>query len=141
MRRNKGQIISHTQAFWYISDRVRKTETRGLQEYLRLDESVSVWEKTTYRYFDILDALSESKDTLQAALPKLHTDLKIGDELNHVLVVIDAKTYPVLQAMKHQVTKSTLKSSEQDKKKVTICLNNTIASHRRRSDACRRYLI
>ena len=90
------------QAFRYISDRVEKTETRGLQEYLRLDEGVSVQEKTAYRYFDILDTLSESKDTLQAALAKLHTDLKVGEELNHVLVVVDAKIYPVLQAIKHE---------------------------------------
>ena len=58
--------------------------------------------KTAYRYFDILDTLSESKDTLQAALAKLHTNLKVEEELNHVLVVVDAKIYPVLQAIKHE---------------------------------------
>ena len=86
------------QAFCYILDRVWKMKTRGLQKYLRLDEGVSVQEKTAYRNFDILDTLSEAKNTIQAALAKLHTNVKVGEELNHVLMlmVVDTKIYPVL---------------------------------------------
>ena len=61
------------QAFDYISDRIRKTDTRGLQEYPRLEKGVSGQGKNTYRYFNILDTVSESKDTLQTALAKNST--------------------------------------------------------------------
>ena len=55
-----------------------------------------------YKYFDILDTNSESKDTLLTALAKLHKELKIGEELQHLIVVVDAKIFPVLQSIKQE---------------------------------------
>ena len=71
-------------------------------EACRSTKGITVRKKTTYRYFDILDTNSESNDTLQTALAKLHKELKVGDMLHDVLVVVDAKIYPVLQSMKQE---------------------------------------
>ena len=94
----KGRLNDFTQqAFDYVADRVHAKATVGLQEYLRQAQGVSVRETTSYKYFDILDTNSESKDTLLNALAKLHKELKVGEELQHILVVVDAKIFPILQ--------------------------------------------
>ena len=99
----KGRLNEFTQkAFDYITDRVQTTTTVGMQEYLRQAQGVSVREKTMYKYFDILDTNSESKETLLNSLAKLHKELKVGNKLQHLIVVVDAKIFPILQSIKQE---------------------------------------
>ena len=55
-----------------------------------------------YKYFDILDTNSESKETLLNSLAKLHRELKVGNKLRRLIVVVDAKIFPILQSIKQE---------------------------------------
>ena len=55
-----------------------------------------------YKYFDILCTNSESKETLLNSLTKLHKELKVGNKLRHLIVVVDAKIFPILQPIKQE---------------------------------------
>ena len=64
-----------------------------------------MYDKKTYKYFDIFDMHSELKDTLLSVLAKLHKKLKVGKELQRIMVV-DAKIFLILQSIK-QADKAT----------------------------------
>ena len=53
-------------------------------------------------YFHVLDALSESKDTLMRILLDLHKRFITGQNKKWLVVVGDAKVYDVLQSLKHE---------------------------------------
>ena len=54
------------------------------------------------KYFDIVDTNSESKDTLLNAHATLQKELEVGEDLQHIIVTVDAKIFPLLQSIKQE---------------------------------------
>ena len=59
-------------------------------------------ETSSVVYLHVLDALSESKDTLMQILLDLHKRFITGQKKKWLVVVGDAKVYDVLQSLKRE---------------------------------------
>ena len=82
-------------------------------------------------YLQVLDAKSESKDTLMAILFDLHHRFIEGKNIQYLAIAADAKLYDIIQALKHEYGEDFkwLKPIPGDwhmLKKLSSCLNETL---------------
>ena len=70
-----------------------------IQEYLSLTRATHS-EKSNILYLDVMDAKSDSKDTLMAMLQDLYQEFIIEQGRQHLVVEGDAKIYKLLQSLK-----------------------------------------
>ena len=55
---------------------------------------------SNYRYLDVLDLNTDSRETIGEVLSELRKEFNIGTALEHLVVAGDAKTYQHLQSLK-----------------------------------------
>ena len=73
----------------------------NIQDYMGVTRPTTT-ETSSVVYLHVLDALSESKDTLMQILLDLHKHFITGQKKKWLVVVGDAKVYDVLQSLKHE---------------------------------------
>ena len=73
----------------------------NIQDYMGVTRPTTT-ETSSVVYLHVLDALSESKDTLMRILLDLHKRFITGQNKKWLVVVGDAKVYDVLQSLKHE---------------------------------------
>ena len=71
----------------------------NLQDYLSLTRANHT-ERSNVLYLDVMDAKSDSKDTLMSMLQDLHQEFVIKQGHQHLVVEGDAKIYELLQSLK-----------------------------------------
>ena len=76
-------------------------EASNIQEYMGVISPVHT-EKSNVVYMQVLDAKSESKDTLMTILFDLHQRFIERKGNTHLVLAADAKLYEVLQSLKHE---------------------------------------
>ena len=71
----------------------------NLQDYLSLTRANHT-ERSNVLYLDVMDAKSDSKDTLMSMLQDLHQEFILKQKRQHLVVEGDAKIYELLQSLK-----------------------------------------
>ena len=91
--------------FRYICCRTVDSSTPTLQQFL-LEEATAKSSHTqqvsSYKYIEILDMNADSKEAMLTSLATLHKQLRIGQELKHLVVVTDAKIFPYMHDIKKE---------------------------------------
>ena len=90
-----NKFISST--FKYVHCRAIDSETLCLQHFL-LEQSKTTSTSpmcpvSTYTYIDVLDMNADSKEAMLTSLATLHKELRIGQDLKHLVVVTDATIF------------------------------------------------
>ena len=76
----------------------------NIQDYMKLVKLV-IPDKSSVVYLKVLDAKSDSKDTLMQILHELYQQFIIGHEKKNLVLVADAKLYEILQSLKFEYGK------------------------------------
>ena len=76
----------------------------NIQDYMKLLRPV-IPDKSSVVYLKVLDAKSDSKDTLMQILHELYQQFIIGHEKKNLVLVADAKLYKILQSLKFEYGK------------------------------------
>ena len=85
----------------HCSKSVTPGEILTLQDYMAVIAPVCS-EMCNVVYLQVLDAKSESKDTLMAILFDLHHHFIEGKDKQYLAIAADAKLYDIIQALKHE---------------------------------------
>ena len=85
----------------YHSKSVAPGEILTLQDYMAVIAPIPS-ETCNVVYLHVLDAKSESKDTLMAILFDLHHRFIEGKHKQYLPIAADAKLYDIIQALKHE---------------------------------------
>ena len=76
----------------------------NIQDYMKLVGPV-IPDKSSVVYLKVLDAKSDSKDTLMQILHELYQQFIIGHEKKNLVLVADSKLYEILQSLKFEYGK------------------------------------
>lgn len=96
--------------FLYILERFAKTTGHtqvlvpGIKCKFAMEKS-SVREKSSFFYMSVLDEKADSLVTMKHVLELVHSSLSVSKELNHTVIVGDAKTFQILMKLKDQYGK------------------------------------
>ena len=75
----------------------------NVKDYFKLHSgSTCKREKSEITYLQVMDAISDSKDTMMAVLQDLHRQFVVNQKKEYLIVEGDAKIYEVLQSLKYE---------------------------------------
>ncbi|VDI73952.1 Hypothetical predicted protein [Mytilus galloprovincialis] len=78
------------------------SQSPGIQDFISKKTNNTVIEKSEVKYLSLLDEQCDNKDTVKHSLEILHQNLNIGQDINHLVVVGDGKTYDLLEKLKEE---------------------------------------
>ncbi|CAG2215131.1 unnamed protein product [Mytilus edulis] len=76
------------------------SQSPGIQDFISKKTNNTVIEKSEVKYLSLLDEQCDNKDTVKHSLEILHQNLNVGQDINHLVVVGDGKTYDLLVKLK-----------------------------------------
>jgi hypothetical protein len=91
--------------FNYIQQRTTDSNTLTLQQFLceqAKSNGTCTRPVSTYKYIEVLDMNADSKEAILTSLATLHKELKVGEKLQHLVVVTDAKIFPYVHENKKE---------------------------------------
>ena len=84
-----------------VQDETKEKTFLNIQDYLSTISATHT-ERSNVSYIDILDAKSDSKDTLLPMLSDLKTEFVDNKQQQYLVLAADAKLYELLKAIKHE---------------------------------------
>ncbi|CAC5411600.1 unnamed protein product [Mytilus coruscus] len=76
------------------------SQSPGIQDFISEKTNNTLIEKSEVKYLSLLDEQCDNKDTVKHSLEILHQNLNVGQDINHLVVVGDGKTYDLLVKLK-----------------------------------------